>query len=245
MMGTPEATLFALLLLAHVLADFVLQPDWMVRRKREPRVLVGHTGIVLVLSLAAIAPYATTRALVVSVGLALAHAGIDALKLRWEKDRPQLGAFLLDQALHVGTLGLAVLLIAPGAPLVGQPAGEALVARAAAVAAGYLFLARGGAAIVRLTLHRFKQLREEMEASQGEPRYSVGAVVGMVERALIATFVIVGVWEGVAGVIAAKSIARYPEFKRGHFADYFLLGSLVSATIAIAVGLCLRWVIGL
>jgi hypothetical protein len=30
----------------HFLADFTLQTDWMVRRKREPMILLAHVGVV-------------------------------------------------------------------------------------------------------------------------------------------------------------------------------------------------------
>src|SRR5256886_11296208 len=39
---------------------------------------------------------------------------------------------------------------------------------------------------------------------------------------------------GTAGLIlAAKAIARYPEFKSEHFAEYFLIGTLLSFSIAV------------
>ena len=40
-------------------------------------------------------------------------------------------------------------------------------------------------------------------------------------------------------MLAAKSIARYPEFKREQFAEYFLIGTLLSISAAIIGGVIL------
>ncbi|MDP4991813.1 MAG: DUF3307 domain-containing protein, partial [Marivita lacus] len=41
---------FIALLLAHVVADFLAQPDAMIRRKTEPAILLLHIAMVCVLS---------------------------------------------------------------------------------------------------------------------------------------------------------------------------------------------------
>jgi len=43
-------------------------------------------------------------------------------------------------------------------------------------------------------------------------------------------------------LIAAKALARYPEIKedkKGHFAEYFLIGTLTSVSLALFAGLVL------
>ena len=40
-------------------------------------------------------------------------------------------------------------------------------------------------------------------------------------------------------ILAAKSIARYPEFKREQFAEYFLIGTLLSISAATVGGVML------
>jgi hypothetical protein len=40
-------------------------------------------------------------------------------------------------------------------------------------------------------------------------------------------------------ILAAKSIARYPELKREQFAEYFLIGTLLSISAAIIGGVIL------
>ena len=49
---------------------------------------------------------------------------------------------------------------------------------------------------------------------------------------------------GTAGLIlAAKAIARYPECKSEHFAEYFLIGTLLSFSIAVLGGAILAPVV--
>ena len=44
-------------------------------------------------------------------------------------------------------------------------------------------------------------------------------------------------------ILAAKAIARYPEFKSEHFAEYFLIGTLLSFSIAVVGGALLARVV--
>ena len=99
---------FTALILAHVVADFLGQPDAMIRRKAEPLVLLLHIVIVGLLSLAALG-----GAWQIAVAVAGAHLVIDAIKTwalpaQW---RDSLPAFLVDQAAHIATLIAAALWI--------------------------------------------------------------------------------------------------------------------------------------
>ena len=51
-MGDTMIDTLIALAFAHVLADFVLQTNWMATNKRDPVALVAHIGIVLVTAIA-------------------------------------------------------------------------------------------------------------------------------------------------------------------------------------------------
>jgi len=72
-----------------------------------------------------------------------------------------------------------------------------------------------------------------------------GRAIGWLERAAIYFALVLGRPEAVAVVFTAKSIARFPSFQREAFAEYYLIGTLLSvlagAGTAVAVRLVLGW----
>ena len=61
----------------------------------------------------------------------------------------------------------------------------------------------------------------------------IGATIGALERLLIVGFVLVGAEAAVGFVIAAKTIARFKQLDDRGFAEYYLLGTLASVSVAI------------
>ncbi|MDJ0822832.1 MAG: DUF3307 domain-containing protein, partial [Paracoccaceae bacterium] len=97
---------FAALLLAHMLADFLFQPSWMVARKRNPLILLLHGALVFVFSTAALGGVWQIALLVAAL-----HLVIDAVKV-WALPRAVskgLAAFLTDQTLHLATLAFVAI----------------------------------------------------------------------------------------------------------------------------------------
>src|SRR5262245_356536 len=69
------------------------------------------------------------------------------------------------------------------------------------------------------------------------PPAQVGATIGILERLLIVTFVLFGAEAAIGLIIAAKTIARFRLLDDRDFAEYYLLGTLGSVTVAILTGL--------
>lgn len=73
-----------------------------------------------------------------------------------------------------------------------------------------------------------------------------GAFVGYLERGLILTFVLLGRWEAIGFLLTAKSILRFSELKGRHQqprSEYVLLGTLLSFSLSIGVGLAVRLIL--
>lgn len=73
---------------------------------------------------------------------------------------------------------------------------------------------------------------------------NAGRYIGVLERLLITTLIIC--WPKLDAatiglIFSAKSIARFPEFKKQHFAEYYLIGTLTSFIVAIAAGIIARF----
>ncbi len=131
--------MFYLFLFAHLVADFALQPLWLVRRKSRWDGLLIHVSVVLVCMLALI-PFEPAAAPLWPVMLAISavHLAADRWKVRHADAllRPPVVPFLLDQAIHLGTLAAALSLALPAEQVWGLEATPLAVP--AIYASGYL-----------------------------------------------------------------------------------------------------------
>ena len=69
---------------------------------------------------------------------------------------------------------------------------------------------------------------------------SAGTLIGYLERLLILTFVLLKQWEAIGFLLTAKSILRFNDIKgieQRALSEYVLLGTLLSFTTSIAIGL--------
>ena len=101
------SNIFATLLLAHLLADYPLQTNWMVQAKRTWPGLTLHVGIHLAVMLVLTAP-SFAQSWPFLLMLAALHFAIDSLKNILACRRPHwvTGPYLFDQFLHLLAIGL-------------------------------------------------------------------------------------------------------------------------------------------
>lgn len=106
------------------------------------------------------------------------------------------------------------------------------VADAAVLLVGYPMLVFGGGWLVGLLLAK---------AGMAEQGTKASLYIGWFERALIVTLVLAGDLTSVGFAVAAKSLLRFGESQKDkQFAEYVLLGTLASVTLAVAGGLVMR-----
>lgn len=75
---------------------------------------------------------------------------------------------------------------------------------------------------------------ERKKAENKDTNYNAGSFVGTVERIIMLIFLFIGQYSAIGLVLTAKSIARYDRITRDpEFAEYYLLGTLLSTLIAI------------
>lgn len=256
-LDTPAELLLALLLAGHVFADFLVQSGKVAGRKGErPSHLLLHGALTLLTHLALVLPFWNPAVVLGVFVLCAAHTGIDAVKAAIERRRaPTLGLFLADQAIHIGLvialwfgllrlaregagtnplaaagLGSAADVLIPFDPAWMPMAGTWVV-----IAAGLAFNGKGGTAIVRLVLERFPEV-----VPRDPEGYTMGRTIGVLERLLLFTLVLLDQWGALGLVLAAKSIARFKELSAQHFADYYLIGTLTSILVAITTAVVIR-----
>ncbi|MBI1172139.1 DUF3307 domain-containing protein [bacterium] len=211
----------AALIFAHVLADFVIQTNWIAANKRLPQAMVLHGLAVLVT-----AAMATGTPSVWLAALTLVHLAIDAVKAR--ASARGLGPFLADQAAHLASL-CALAALAPQLWEMGVWAGLPRLAPAMALAAGLILATRGGSFAVGLLMEPWTA-----EAPKGLP--GGGRMIGLLERGLIFTLLLTGQAQGIGYLVAAKSVLRFGAVaNEGKLSEYVIIGTLASVFWAIGM----------
>jgi len=221
------ATLAALVL-AHLLADFMLQTEAMVARKREAGPFALHIALVFGTAAAALGGGWTAAA-----AIAGAHLAIDAVKT-WavpDAHREGLPAFLTDQAAHAASI-VAVAWWAPDTFAAGAWAAAPPQLLGGYVLAGGLVLATlAGAPAIRALMVPY---------AEGAPEGTLpnaGRAIGLLERAMIYLMVMLGEPTGIGFLIAAKSVLRFEAAGKTRNAEYVIIGTLASFAWAIATAL--------
>ncbi|MGV9711245.1 hypothetical protein ACWDTI_11340 [Gordonia sp. NPDC003424] len=115
--------------------------------------------------------------------------------------------------------GVAALLAVAGGPATG--AGRVVAACGAAAAAVI-----GGGFVVRLVLRAGGVIRQSPTPYDGPLRG--GRVIGYLERAAVAATLLSGWPEGLAVILAVKSLARYPELRAPHASEQYIMGTFAS-----------------
>lgn len=246
----PFIKLFLTVLLAHLLGDFPLQSSSMMRAKHQGiRGYIEHGAIhllVLVLCIAAfISLYSLTSLwfwLAVCLYIAV-HLGIDRAKqglVSRAKLTDSTAVFLLDQILHVcAIIALAWFLIRPTWATLRSQLSWSIetgdkVLEAGIVYVGVIFA--GGYLIRYLTRNLSAGIEKPGETE--EQVKNAGMYIGWLERFLVVTAILVQSPSMVGLILTGKSIARFPELKE-RFAEYFLIGTLLSIGLAVLGGLVL------
>lgn len=247
-----DGLLFAALLTAHLLADFVLQSDRSIAAKHRPRYFLGHIAIVTGLSYLFAGVWSAWW---IPVGIGVTHALIDALKLRLRGTSP--AAFWADQMAHLVVIVVATWFgsrVSPVGPsLWVELFGAKVMAHALVGASGLLAVVWMGGIVVGIAVRPYLVAVEHAtaRAAASLPVAPVtpadrgllhgGRLIGQLERGLIFFFVVIGEPTAVAFLVAAKSVFRFGELKDRQNrveAEYILIGTLMSFSWA----LVLTWI---
>lgn len=234
------------ILLAHLAGDFVFQSTkWIEDRKMNgyrSKYLYIHILIhflLLVLFFANELPVVSGYVILIVVS----HFLIDLGKIYLEKTSrySQLGLFLTDQLLHLVVLFGVVLLRFPGLSMETIISVEKIMLYVIAFVLITSVTSIGMKMFFRKWSESFKKKTLKKESLK-----NAGNVIGIVERLLVVLFINLDFFEGIGYLLAAKSIFRFGDLtnaKDRKLTEYILSGTLISFTIAILVGVVLRYVL--
>lgn len=260
-------TVLLSLLFIHLLADFPLQTKRMATNKqRNRRILFRHIAVHGILILFVLAFFVLRGTLSLEIAgflggsILLFHALLDASPLK--RRIKQAPAYWIDQALHIGAIialtwifvpidwsltfsrpeqvlwilcfslvttellghGIA-LMLAPFAPRLVEAHFERKVTRKEQLDG-----------VSRTVTHEV----EDSARSYTTELNGIGRYIGLVERAIITLLVVTNATGAIGFVIALKALARFKQFEDRRFAEYYIIGSLLSILGAILCGLAIR-----
>jgi len=96
----------------------------------------------------------------------------------------------------------------------------------------YLFTIKESTIIIRGILDSIKAIPKK-EEEKDEEEYNRGKYIGILERTFIYFLIIFQQYAAIGIVLGLKSFARYKELDKRGFAEYFLIGSMLSILTAL------------
>ncbi|MFV0379103.1 MAG: DUF3307 domain-containing protein [Mangrovibacterium sp.] len=231
--------LFLRLLLAHLIADFLLQPSsWVndkIQKKIKSKKLFFHVLVVTGLSTLFTLDFFSWK---IPVFIFILHYATDLAKIYLKpRKMNNLSWFLIDQAVHIIIIYLISASVNPeSTPFVKIQESLTVTPKALAYIVAYFIIIWPSMVIINLATRNWQR----QIAESNEPNLvNAGKWIGVLERVLVLTFIIAGQFQAIGFLIAAKSILRLPvknEANARVLSEYVLIGTLISFAIAVFVG---------
>lgn len=232
-MGIME--LLLLQFIAHLCLDYFFQTDKLAKQKNaigfKSSFLYWH-GLVC-FALAWIFSLQLGFALAAAI-IAITHFLIDGFK-RYLNNSRYFGryAFFIDQAVHLIILTVVVFMFDKWHGI-NPSVGISINFKYLLIITGYLVCLKPANIFIREV---FKVTQIQVSSDNEMP--NAGKVIGVLERILALTFIIVSQYSAVGFLIAAKSILRYGNNETLK-TEYVLIGTMLSFGIAVIAGIIIN-----
>ncbi|WP_024609891.1 DUF3307 domain-containing protein [Pseudoalteromonas sp. TB64] len=241
--------LLAALIIGHILADFFWQPmSWVNDRntrhfkatKLYLHVLVhGITSaIIITLWEYTFGWQQASNALIATVAIVISHYFIDIAKSYSNKG---VVPFLLDQIAHIAVLIALSIWLTDNNSFIANIYTMLTTPNVLWIVCGYLIILNPSAVFIRMMLER---LTSNFSSDGSLPL--AGQSIGMLERILMLSFILLDQFAGVGFLLAAKSVFRFGDLsasKDKKLTEYVMLGTLLSVSVTLFVGLGINYLI--
>ena len=222
--------LILLLFIAHLLSDFIFQPQSMVDKKNKKALTwhhVYHVIIVGVLSYLASLDINFWKAAII---LTLLHFITDIAKSALQLKYPAKNFFFIDQGIHL----LLIIAVAYAYSYCNSIIFLIdLKLKTIAIIAGFVFITKPTNIVIGNILNVF-EIQVSDSNSEDESLPNAGKLIGIVERFLVLSLILIGEFAAVGLILAAKSILR---FNGAQKSEYVLIGTLLSFGYAALAGI--------
>lgn len=225
--------IFIKLFLAHLIGDFLLQPNrWVVHKEANraaSKYLYFHVLLHFVVIIVLLWDFSYWK---IALIITISHYGIDLLKLYTaplfkNKSIP----FFIDQILHIIVLYCCVYFnnLYEHTLSLFQQLDWALIT-------AVVFVSFPAAIIMSKIMQK---MSDQIEIDH-KSLPNAGKYIGIIERLFVLVFIILGRWEAIGLLITAKSVFRFNDLKESNsrkLTEYILIGTLLSFGIAIVTGI--------
>ncbi|MCH5281909.1 MAG: DUF3307 domain-containing protein [Lachnospiraceae bacterium] len=232
-----------LILLGHIIGDFYVQTDKLAEKKKNSiKYMLIHCLIYTIV--VGIGFYELSREIVktlIILGLIfLSHLIIDLIKRKCNKKvvKYEYIIFLIDQVIHIMIL-LLIVYIAK-LQINNNLMLDALNMKTCVVVASAVLVCWKPASIFvslvfKIIPETIEQVGQTMKANKKAETegIKIGSWIGILEREIIFILGLMGQFGAIGFVLTAKSLARFKQLESKSFAEKYLVGTLLSAFIAI------------
>ena len=228
-------TLFLSLVMAHIIGDFYLQTDKCCKQKETRKFKSWFLYVhAIILGLLSWIMVPSCNFGLWALLIAVSHFAIDAVKIHCPKG---LWSFAIDQLLHLGILITISNIYEPAKEL---PLRMIDCSGSGPFSIPLLILAillcmKPANILIKLILEKY----QVGESESCDNIKNAGALIGNLERILTIVFVLLGQFEAIGFIVAAKSILRFKDTDTAK-TEYVLAGTFLSFGIAILCGLMAR-----
>jgi hypothetical protein len=227
--------IFIKLLLAHLIGDFLLQPNSWVKDKEKKKhksyFLYLHTllhGVIAWILVGEMAFFGF------AILLALLHGIIDFLKLNYQTKSNKRTWFSIDQLLHLVVI-IAITLFYTNEKIEFTNFSNSFWI----VLTALVLLTKPTSIIIKNIISIWTPENKNKDNSL----QNAGNYIGILERLFVFCFILTGHFEAIGFLLAAKSIFRFGDLKAAKdrkLTEYVLIGTLLSFGIALLIGLLVQ-----
>ncbi|KJS22553.1 MAG: hypothetical protein VR72_05850 [Clostridiaceae bacterium BRH_c20a] len=235
-----------LAIISHVIADFIFQTEEIVELKEQKGIkgYIYHGLGIFAASFVLLFSNDGIKDLILFLSLiTIIHLIIDYIKVELEQGEFSnnklfsIFNFIIDQVLHILLIIFLLSLLDLGKPIILEIVNIKFLFSILIL----IYLTFGGSILIRKTLdliyRRKPNYLDIIENSTEEKdllkEARVGKYIGILERTILFIVLINGKMEAVGFIIAAKSFTRFKQLEKKEFAEYYLIGTLLSVTFAL------------
>jgi hypothetical protein len=234
--------LLILQLTAHFLCDFIIQNDAFAQAKNTNGFTSKHLYIHILLI------WALSWVLSFNQGfwwcsliIAIAHFLIDGFKASIMKRIPNRNwFFFVDQLIHIIIVFVVTGIYAYHGQIFSNAGNSFKLllqnTHALVFVLGYLLCLKPANILIKQVIGKWLSDVVVTDNKLEE----AGRLIGNIERVMILSFILLNQFAAIGFLLAAKSILRFKESEASKMSEYVLLGTLISFSIAIIIGLSIN-----